>query len=80
MKKVSKTLATVLLCAFITLNSPVIAQTPDTARTTVMDRNDDDDDDDMGNWGLVGLLGLLGLLGLRRKTDDVIVRTPNVNR
>jgi len=68
MKKVSVYLSAVMICALLSVNNPVIAQTADntTGTTATTDKNDDDS----GKWGLAGLLGLLGLLGLKRREDD----------
>lgn len=80
MKRVSKALGILFLCAFIGASSPGYAQTTDATTSTTTTETTDDGDDDTGKWGLAGLLGLLGLLGLRKKDDDHRHTSTNVNR
>lgn len=77
MKKVTKTLGMLAICASLSVN-PTMAQTSDNSSTGITGSSDDGHDDS-GKWGLLGLAGLLGLLGLRKKDDDRH-RTTSVNR
>ena len=83
MKHIIKLSSMLAIGAFLSLSTPVVAQTDDGASTTTTTRTDDDDDDDQ-DWGWIGLAGLLGLLGLRKRNDHVHVErrtdTPHTNR
>lgn len=70
MKKMNKRNSIIVLCAFLTFATPVIAQT-DNGTTSATTRTDDGNNDHH-DWGWIGLAGLLGLLGLRKKDDKHI--------
>lgn len=78
MKRLTKTVSIVAICASLSV-SPAMAQTTDNASTGTSATSGDNDHDNSGKWGLLGLAGLLGLLRPKRKDDDR-VRTTTVNR
>ncbi|MBA3647340.1 MAG: WGxxGxxG-CTERM domain-containing protein [Chitinophagales bacterium] len=74
MKKITQISSVLFICAFLSINNPVKAQTDPNNPATTTDQTYNHDNNDHMDWGWLGLAGLLGLLGLRKK-DDVIRRT-----